>query len=125
MEIAQTSGTAWDLVVKLPEKRMGHVQRAVADHGTTDLGVVWVLKSNPNTTYSGKVKSIYPSADWDEQENVAIVKIRVDISANQLPALNPKLTASAKVQCGRAKLGYVLFHDVWEWIQINILFRFK
>jgi len=125
MEIAQTSGTAWDLVVKLPEKRMGHVQRAVVDHGTTDLGVVWVLKSNPNTTYSGKVKSIYPSADWDEQENVAIVKIRVDISANQLPALNPKLTASAKVQCGRAKLGYVLFHDVWEWIQINILFRFK
>ncbi|MDA0657882.1 MAG: GAF domain-containing protein [Planctomycetota bacterium] len=125
MEIADTEGSKWDLVIKMPEKRMGHVTRAVSDLGTQALNVLWVLKSNPNTTYVGKVKSIYPSAEWDEQDSTSVVKMRVDIGGNELPILSPQLTATAKVQCGRGRLGYVLFHDIWEWIQINVLFRFK
>jgi hypothetical protein len=30
----------------------------------------------------------------------------------------------AKIYCGRAPVGYVLFHDLWEFIQSRILFRF-
>jgi hypothetical protein len=30
----------------------------------------------------------------------------------------------AKIHCGRAAIGYVWFHDLWEFIQSRILFRF-
>ncbi|RIK74157.1 MAG: hypothetical protein DCC67_16955 [Planctomycetota bacterium] len=30
----------------------------------------------------------------------------------------------AKIHCGRASIGYVWFHEVWEFIQSRILFRF-
>lgn len=30
----------------------------------------------------------------------------------------------AKIHCGREPIGYVWFHEVWEFIQSRILFRF-
>jgi hypothetical protein len=30
----------------------------------------------------------------------------------------------AKIHCGREPVGYVLFHELWEFIQSRILFRF-
>jgi hypothetical protein len=30
----------------------------------------------------------------------------------------------AKIHCGREPVGYVLFSDLWEFIQSRILFRF-
>jgi hypothetical protein len=30
----------------------------------------------------------------------------------------------AKIHCGRAPIGYVWFHELWEFIQSRILFRF-
>jgi hypothetical protein len=29
----------------------------------------------------------------------------------------------AKIHCGRAPVGYVLFHDLWEFLQSRVLFR--
>ena len=43
-------------------------------------------------------------------------------AAAEAPARAP--TVTAKVYCGRRPLGYVLLHDVIEFIQSRVLFRF-
>lgn len=123
MELAITEGD-WDLVIKMPEKFVGHLSRATNDLGE-DLKVEYVLKSTPGEIYTGTVREIYKSAEWDEEEQTPIVKLRVDIDKSELPDLRPDMTATAKVVCGKRKLWYVLFHELIEWVQINVIFRFQ
>ena len=123
IKLAKTDGE-WELVVKMPERSMGHVHLAAKSQGP-ELPVEWVLRSNPDKVFDGAVREIYPSAEFDEQEATPVVKLRVAVDAAQIPHLRPDLTATAKVVCGRRSLGYVLFHQLWEWLQINLFFRFQ
>ena len=68
LELAETDGE-WDLVVKMPEKRMGHITRAIKSQGTAELDVTWVLRSRPSDTYTGRVYEIYPSAEWGRRRS--------------------------------------------------------
>jgi multidrug efflux pump subunit AcrA (membrane-fusion protein) len=50
----------------------------------------------------------------EEQQQIAELKLNLKVGAD----------VKAKIHCGRAPVGYVLFHDLWEFIQSRILFRF-
>jgi hypothetical protein len=50
------------------------------------------------------------------------VLIRVAIDKHQLPELRSGTTVTAKVNCGRRSIGYVVFHEMLETIQSRILF---
>jgi hypothetical protein len=51
-----------------------------------------------------------------------------ELNAQDLAQLKRNLKVNAdvkaKIHCGRAAVGYVLLHDLWEFIQSRILFRF-
>ncbi len=49
-----------------------------------------------------------------EAEQIAELKRNLKVGAD----------VKAKIHCGRAAVGYVLFHDLWEFVQSRILFRF-
>ena len=55
-----------------------------------------------------------------EADPAAAAKAIAEIKEN----LKVGADVKAKVHCGRAALGFVLFHDLWEFIQSRILFRF-
>ena len=57
-----------------------------------------------------------------EDGNTVLVKVEID--KEELPHLRPGASVSAKVDCGRAAIGYVYLHPVYEFIQSEILFRF-
>jgi hypothetical protein len=109
--------------------------------------------TNPEDKLRGKVTNIHTSAEvngeegstvrmtvaFDQQELLKIVETSKDdgksaaaasaASAEQVLAQlksNLKVGADvkAKIHCGREPVGYVLFHELWEFVQSRILFRF-
>ena len=83
----------------------------------------------PSVIHKGKIVEIHRSAEVRGDEgNTVLIKVELDkAEMDQLRAqqrLRPGATVTAKVYCGRRPLGYVLLHDVIEFIQARVLFRF-
>jgi multidrug efflux pump subunit AcrA (membrane-fusion protein) len=142
---------AWELEIDVPEAKVGHVLRYErelhAKDANAELEVTFMLYSHTGVKLKGKVVRIDKSAELagDKGNTVRMV---VAFDQNELMALTTGGKASAggqsavqdlaqlkrtlkvnadvkaKIHCGRAAVGYVWFHDLWEFIQSRILFRF-
>jgi multidrug efflux pump subunit AcrA (membrane-fusion protein) len=133
LSVADLAG-AWELEVRMPEDRMGHILLAreellrqrreqPASGLPPDLPVKFILATDPGVTFEGVVKEIHQRAEVRGDEgNTVLVKVAIDKS--ELPQLRPGASVIAKVHCGRRSVGYVWFHDVIEFVQSRILFRF-
>jgi multidrug efflux pump subunit AcrA (membrane-fusion protein) len=144
MEIADPSKD-WELEIEVPESKMGHVVRQLkeiqAANAKAQLDVTFILATHPSIKLRGQVTRINPSAEVvADQGNT--VRMHVSFDQNELLKLtaatagneaalaelkkNLKVGADvkAKILCGREPIGYVWFHDLWEFIQSRILFRF-
>jgi multidrug efflux pump subunit AcrA (membrane-fusion protein) len=133
MEIADPSGI-WELEIFVPESRMGHVnqQKLVQEQSNPDsqLRVTFILATHPSEKLEGKVFEIDDSAQVHGEDGNA-VRMRVAFEQEVLtrlvkdPANDLKVGADvkAKIHCGRRAIGYVWFHDLFEFVQSRILFR--
>jgi hypothetical protein len=118
------------------------------------LEVTFILAThvNPEDKLRGKVVKIDPSVEvggetgntvrmtvaFDQKELLKLIDdnsagegASAEAQANPEQAIaqlkqNLKVGADvkAKIHCGREPVGYVLFHELWEFIQSRILFRF-
>ncbi|NIP84957.1 MAG: HlyD family efflux transporter periplasmic adaptor subunit, partial [Planctomycetales bacterium] len=130
MTIADPSGE-WELEVFMRDDRMGHVQRRMnqleaAGKGSTasPLEVTYILATDPERELRGEVEEIQTSAEVREQYGNTVL-IRVDINQDDIDAaeLRDGTEVTAKLDCGYRALGYVWFHELWDWIHKNIFFR--
>jgi biotin carboxyl carrier protein len=113
----------WDLELKLPEDRMGHILRAMQEQGTAALDVEYIAATDPGVTRWGKIKWIHNIAEvHGEEGNIVLVRVKIDKS-DLLTEPRRGATVTAKIHCGRTSLGYSLFHDLISWFQSRILFR--
>jgi multidrug resistance efflux pump len=125
MSVANPEGD-WELELYMRESRSGHVRRARADeqlqakYPEAGERVSYVLATDPGNERLGKIREIKGGTELHEQENV--VKMKVDIDREDIGNPHPGASVTAKVYCGRKPLGYVWFHEAWEWFQGNILF---
>ncbi len=87
------------------------------------LRVAYILASEPGKTRYGTVKEIETSAEVRGDEGNTVL-IKVAINKEELPDLLPGATVTAKVNCGRRSLGYVLLDDLISFIQTRIIFRY-
>ncbi len=121
MQVADPT-TQWELEVRMPEDRMGHIKRAQKQLGP-ELNVDFQVRSDPGHTLQGKVKEIEEAAHVEGEEGNTVL-VRVAINRDDLPEeIRPGAEVSAKIDCGRRSLGYCWFHDVIEFIQTKILFK--
>ena len=120
MTVAQPDGP-WQLEIRMPEGQMGHVLRAQAENGR-ELGVRYMLASEPGRTYHGSVREVHDRAEVRGAEGSSVL-MKVAIDRNDLQHLKPGAEVVAKVECGRRSIGYVWFHEVFEFVQSKILFR--
>ena len=112
----------WQLEVRMPEDRMGHIKKAQKEKGD-DLQVDYILASNPGHTLIGKIAEVEEAAHVEGEEGNTVL-VRVAINRDELPEeMRPGSGVSAKIDCGRRSLGYVWFHDVIEFVQSKILFK--
>lgn len=147
MEVADPT-KEWELEIDVPESKMGHVvrhwQKIQEEDPKAQLDVSFILATNPDyeDRLSGKVTKIHSSAEVNGDQGSA-VRMTVSFDQNELLKLvddsgasgneaiaqlkkNLKVGADvkAKIHCGREPVGYVWFHELWEFIQSRILFRF-
>jgi hypothetical protein len=117
----------WQLELHMPEHRIGHVMEYAQEH--SPLSVIYILATEPGTKYHGAIKEIHQTAEVRGDEGNTVL-IKVDLDKDELERLRreqqlrPGAEVTAKVYCGRRPLGYVMLHDVFEFIQARVLFRF-
>jgi hypothetical protein len=138
MEIADETG-AWQLELKMPEKRMGyileHQKRLRETDPNAKLQVEFIMATDPNKKYYGTVmdNGIHDRAEVrSDTGNAAaassslnIVLIKVDLENQDLlpVSIRPGADCTARIDCGKKPLGYVLFYEVIAFVQKNVIFR--
>jgi multidrug efflux pump subunit AcrA (membrane-fusion protein) len=128
MTVADSTGE-WELEVFMPEKRMGHVERAYQKlqeknertGENKQLEVRYVLATEPNNTRKGTVIDIHESTEMHDEKGQT-VRIRADINEELIKEKRPGASASAKVRAGWAPIAYTWFHEAIEFIQAKLLF---
>jgi len=125
MNVADKTG-AWELEVHLPDDRLGHVNRAAAEARAAgrDLEVDYILATDPGTRHHGTVREIHEQAEVrGEQGNTVLVRVTIDPERHEKEELGAGASVTARINCGKRPLGYVIFHDLLAFIQQQILFR--
>ncbi len=135
--VAATDGE-WVLEVDVPDDDMGPVldaqsklERGIKEGkkplGTT-LSAYFITATDPEHKYAGFVRRVASKAELVEQKHVVKVTVgfsdavrRDFLSRNQ--ALRPGAEVRARIDCGYARLAYVLLRDVIHVFYETVLFR--
>lgn len=135
MEVADPS-QRWELDIFVPESKMGHVierlQKLREQDPNAKLKLTFILATHPSEKLEGTVEEIHTSAEvhGDEGNTVrmtasfdqALLKNQLGIN-DIVNDLKVGQDVKVKIDCGERPVGYVLFHDLFEFIQSRILFR--
>lgn len=117
LEIMDEKGP-WRLQLQVEEHRMGHVLRAQDKLGTEELPVEFVLATHVEHAFNGTLDTIATRSNKAEEAG-SVVEVFVDVNAEELPSRRIGAEVTAKINCGKRSLGYVLFGDVVEFVQKN------
>jgi multidrug efflux pump subunit AcrA (membrane-fusion protein) len=113
----------WKLEVYMKENRMGHVMRAwtEAREKNEPMEVTYILATDPDRYREGVVREIHRVAQMKEQEHV----VRIDVDLKDQVEEKFRRTGSevrADIHAGRRPIGYVWFHEAWEWFLREVWF---
>ena len=127
LRVADTKGP-WRLELNMTDDRMGHIARQENLVRTTkdpNLKVTYTLETRAGAQHEGTVEEIALVANPEKEEGNVVV-IRVKINKDDIDPADRLAGAgvAGKVHCGRRSLGYVWFHDLFEFIQTKVFFRF-
>jgi hypothetical protein len=124
MEIADLSGD-WQLELAMPEKKMGYIGDSKK--------VEFVLATDPSKKYEGTIVEVHDRAEvrtdlgnaGNNTSGLNTVLIKVSLDQKELlpEILRPGAECSARIDCGKRSLGFVLFYEAIAFVQKNILFR--
>ncbi|MFN6161421.1 MAG: biotin/lipoyl-binding protein [Planctomycetota bacterium] len=131
LNIADPDGP-WEIEVLMPEKRMRYLEYGMEHEYKKDaegkefLDVEIILKTAPETKYSGKLyrDGIGQRAELDAEDG-AVVKLRCipdDIRLMRNDAKHLGAQVMVDVKCGKRSVAFVCFYEVIEWIRANVLF---
>jgi hypothetical protein len=137
LAIAATEGE-WELEVEVPDDDMGPVLEARSrldreiqsgkKPAGTKLTGYFVTATDPEHRYPGYVDRIAAKAELVEQKHVVKVSFKFsdDVRKDFLrrnQELRPGAEVRARVDCGKARLAYVLLRDVVHFFYETVLFR--
>ncbi|QEG40133.1 efflux RND transporter periplasmic adaptor subunit [Roseimaritima ulvae] len=107
------------LELNMPEKRMSHLDAAFIDSEASELEVEYILATDPDTTLAATLPrdSIELRAKPDQEEGNTVT-MRATPDNDELLKMSPRPGAKviADVQAGKKSAGYVVFHEVYEWL---------
>jgi len=119
----------WQLELDVPDDRIGYVL-AAQQTIQTDLPVRFRLTSDDREKHQGHIVEVCQTARVDEEPGSApsptvLIKVALDkleLSDSARNELRPGVSARAQIACGRAPVGYVWFHDIWDTVREWITF---
>jgi hypothetical protein len=112
----------WELELYLPERGAIHVLEQFR-HSESPVQVSFTLASYPGQTFQGTVTQIEGRADVHEVHGNSL-RMLVAFEKQQIPEplLRPGTGVRAKIHCGQRPVGFVMFREVWETLQSQVLF---
>ena len=118
----------WELELEVPDDKIGYIaEREVelaAEKPPRAIQVTYILATEPDREMEGTVKEIQQTAEVrKDQDNTVLILVNIDRDSIDPEQLRMGTSVSAKLDCGRRSIGFVLFHDLIAWIQTKILFR--
>lgn len=120
LSVADPTGD-WQLELHMSEDRMGHITKSQHEKGDA-LEVTYHLATEPGANYEGKIEEIHEAAEVrGEEGNTVLIKVAID-KQKHAELLRPGANVKARVTCGRASVGYWLFHDAIDFVESRILF---
>ncbi len=120
ISVAETEGE-WELKLQLPEDRLGHLQQARKAAGEKPLRVWFRVVNEPGAEFEGELAEVHERSELHEEHGQSVV-LKAKIDKGRVGHLRQGASVVARVDCGRRALGYVWFHDVWEFVQTRVLF---
>jgi multidrug efflux pump subunit AcrA (membrane-fusion protein) len=121
MTVADLKGP-WGLELFLPDRHVGHFLEA-RERLEAPLDVEFTLATNPNQRIAGEINEAAKSIQVEEQQGASLL-IAVEFDRDAVEFVQPGATVTAKIHCGRRPLGYVWLHDLWDFLQYRVFFRF-
>ena len=121
MTLATTDGP-WVVEVLLSDRRTGHLRDAQLKQRKS-LDVTYILATNPGKELHGKLQQIGGATVVDQQEGLAL-PVTIEVDEEDIKQSRPGAKVIAKIHCGQASLGYVWLHEIFEFVQTRVLFRF-
>jgi hypothetical protein len=142
---------AWHIELKVPQRNVGQIYRAFNDpkmhkvqkldkDGKTDrkyLDVDVLLASMPDTRYLGRLyqdemaqEAVPNKNEHDENEPVVTAYVKLNLDDMPQDKWVPRgqfttgLEVRTRIRCGDHRLGYSMFHGVWEWFYEKVVFFF-
>jgi hypothetical protein len=109
----------WELEIHMPGTRMGHLNTALAGLEADErLEVSYILATDPSQRLAGSVgrADVSNNNELHEEEGNG-AKLRVRINKRDVADPRPGATVIADVHCGWRPIGYVWFHEAFEWVQ--------
>ena len=117
MQVMDDTGP-WRLELEVPDDRIGHVLRAADTSETGQLSIGYVPATAVELTLDGTIeRDAIATRSNQSMEAGTIVEVFADIDPNDLPQRHIGADVTARVDCGKRSLGYVLFGDVIEFVQ--------
>lgn len=117
----------WTLELELPERRLGHLLKALNDRGPDQetLDVTFALASIPGRAFQGKLSLIDHQLDvHSDQGNTCLVRVSFDNQGIDQELLRTGTRVNATINCGTRPIGYAMLHEVIETIHAKFLLWF-
>jgi multidrug efflux pump subunit AcrA (membrane-fusion protein) len=116
--------TDYEVELKMPERRIGHVHRYRSKmkerDPQSDLTVDFITMIDPGVNHTGRVLHVNPTAEPDEEQgNIVRIRVKPD---SELPNPRPGATVTANVHCGKAPWLWAKLHEAWEWLEASPFF---
>lgn len=119
MQVVDTNG-AWQLELRIPDRSVRHVLLAQSQ-SQKPLPVRFLFRMSPKNSYSAPLDTVNLVTDLDEVGELSTLAT-VPLKHSEIPDLRPGSSVIAKIHCGRRSLAYVWLRELWEFLQIRVLF---
>lgn len=125
MQVVDRDGE-WELELRIPEGRIGHIRKALAESPDGRLAVDILISSFPDAkSFRGWLTAdgLGGMVEMHENEPMLLARVQLDdITREMLDRMPVGADVTAKVRCGNRAIGYVWFHELWEFFYEKVLF---
>ena len=127
LEVAQLDGD-WQLELKIPQERIGHIDQAFERTNNNPLKVEFKVATNPNLNLIGTIarEDVEMRAIQNQATGETVIRAIVRLEPDQLAKIKDELRSgagvTARVNCGKHRLGYVWFYQIWDFLRTKVFF---
>ena len=111
----------WQLELKVPQNKIGYINRAIVESENEPLDVSFIIETNPNLRLDASLTELASRAEPSDQ-GIPEFRATAKAESRNLSDLRPGAGVSARVSCGEVKLWYWCFYQVYDWVRTKVLF---